>query len=65
MMLEIIPRLQNRRMHLLHRVPQLYPKLIQNILLPLIVLGIYPSLHLLIIDHAYTKRFLGLGRVER
>lgn len=65
MMLQIIPGFQNRRVHLLHRVPQFDPELIKNILLPLIVLGIHPSLHLLIINHAYAKRFLRLGSVER
>ena len=34
MMFQIIPRLQYRRMHLLHRVPQLHSKPTEDISLP-------------------------------
>ena len=64
MMLKLIPRLQNLRMHLLHSIAQLDTKPPQNLLLPGIVLGIHPALHLLIVDHAHAKALLCLGGVK-
>lgn len=64
MVLQLIPRLQNRRMHLLHRVPQLHSEPTQDIPLPRIVLCVHPRLYLLVINHAHPKRLLCLGRVE-
>ena len=63
-MLELIPRLQNRRMHLLHRIPQLDAKPTQYIPLPRIVLGVHPRLHLFIVHHTHPKAALRLRRVE-
>ena len=64
-MLQVVPRLQYRRMHLLHRIPQLHPESTQDVPLPRIVLCIHPRLHLLVVDHAHPKRFLRVRRVER
>jgi hypothetical protein len=63
-MLQIIPRLQDTRMHLLHHIPQLDSKPTQDIPLPSIVLGIHPALHLLVINHTDTKALPSLRRVE-
>lgn len=65
LMLEVVPRLENRRMHLLHRHAQLRPKPIHNVPLPRIVLGIDPRLDLLIVDDTHAEALLRLGRVER
>jgi hypothetical protein len=63
-MLQFIPRLQNRRMHLLHRIPQLHPEPTQDIPLPRIILCVHSRLHLLVINHAHPKRLLRLGCIE-
>jgi len=63
-MLEIVPGLQNRSMHFLHRIAQLDTKPAQNVPLPRIILGVDPRLDLLIINHAHAKRFLGVRSVE-
>lgn len=52
-------------MHLLHRVPQLDTEPAQDIALPSIVLGVHPSLHLLVVDNAHAKGLGRVGRVER
>ena len=57
--------LQNRRMHLLHGIPQLHPKPTQNILLPRIILGIHLRLHLLVINRTHSERILDVSNVER
>jgi hypothetical protein len=62
MMLQLVPRLQNRRMHLLHAILQLHPKPTQNIMLPRIILGVHPRLHLLVINRTLRTH---LGRIER
>lgn len=64
MMLEIVSGLQNRSMHLLHRIAQLDAEPAQNIPLPRIILGIDPRLDLLVIDNAHTKRLLSVRGVE-
>ena len=56
MMLQFVPRLQNLRMHLLHRIPELLPEPIRHIPLPCIVLGVHPRLDLLVVyDRTDTK----------
>lgn len=65
MMLELVPRLQNRRVHLLHRHTQLGPKPVHNIPLPRVILGINPRLDLFVVDDAHAEALLRLGRVER
>ena len=65
LVLEIVARLENRRMHLLHRIAKLDPEPGQNIALPRVILGIHARLHLLIIHDAHAKFLLGLRRVER
>ena len=64
-MFELVPRLQDRRMHLLHRIAQLDPEPTQNVPLPRVVLGVHPRLHLLVIDDAHAETALRLRRVER
>ena len=65
MMLELVPGLENRCMHLLHRDAQLGSKPVHNIPLPRIVLGIDPRLDLLVVDDAHAEALLGLRGVER
>ena len=65
LVLEVVPRLENRRMHFLHRIPKLDAEPGQNIALPRVILGIHARLHLLIIHDAHAKLLLRLRRVER
>ena len=64
-MLEVVARLENRRMHLLHRVAKLHPEPGQNIALPRVVLGVHARLHLLIIHDTHAEFLLRLRRVKR
>ena len=65
MVFELVPRLEDRRVHLLHRIAQLDTEPAQNVPLPRVVLGVHPRLHLLIIDHAHAETALRLRRVKR
>lgn len=65
MMLKLVPRLKNRRMHLFHRNAQLGPKPVHNISLPRIVLRVDPRLNLLVVDDAYAKALLRVRGIER
>jgi len=64
-MFELIPRLKNRCVHLLHRYAQLRPKPVHDIPLPRVVLGIDPRLDLLVVDDAHAEALLRLRGVER
>ena len=64
-MLQLVPRLQNRRMHLLHRVAELDTEATQDVALPGVVLGVDARLHLLVVDDAHAERLLRLRSVER
>ena len=64
-MFKFVPRFQDRRMHLLHRIPQLDAKPTQNIPLPRVILCIDPRLHLLVIDDAHAETTLCLRGVKR
>jgi hypothetical protein len=64
-MLELVPGLENRRMHLLHRHTQLGSEPVHNIPLPRVVLGINPRLDLLVVDDAHAEALLRLRGVER
>jgi len=64
-MFELVPRLENRRVHLLHRYAQLRPKPVHDIPLPRVVLGVDPRLHLLVVDDAHAEALLRLRGVER
>lgn len=64
-MFELVPRLQDRRMHFLHRVAQLDTKPTQNVPLPRIILGVHPRLHLFVINDADAKTALRLRRIKR
>lgn len=64
-MLELVARLEDRRVHLLHCVPELDPEPTQDVALPRVVLGVHARLHLLVVDDADAERLLRLGRVER
>ena len=63
-MFKLVPSLENRRMHLLHRDAQLGTEPVHNIPLPPIVLGVNPRLNLLVVDDAYAKTLLRLRGVE-
>ena len=65
MMLKLVPGLQNRRVHLLHRHAQLRSKPVHDIPLPRVVLRVHPRLDLFVIDDTYPEALLGLGSVER
>ena len=64
-MFELVPRLENRRVHLLHRYAQLGPKSVHDIPLPRVVLGVNPRLDLLVVDDAHAEALLRLRCVER
>ena len=64
-MLEVVACLENRRVHLLHRIAELDAEPGQNIALPRVILGIHARLHLLIVHDAHAKLLLCLRRVER
>ena len=64
MMLKVIPRLEDRCVHLLHCITKLNTEPAQDIALPSIILGIHACLHLLIVNHTNTEVFLGLRSVE-
>ena len=64
-MLELVPGLENRRMHLLHRDAQLSSEPVHDVPLPCIVLGINPRLDLLVVDNAHPETLLRLRGVER
>ena len=64
-MLKLIPRFQNRSMHLLHGIPKLDAKPAQYLALPGVVLGVHARLNLLIVDDADAKAVLRPGGVER
>ena len=64
-MFEIVSGLEDLRVHLLHRVPELDAEPAQNVALPRVVLGVHTRLDLLVVDHAHPERLLRLGRVER
>lgn len=63
-MLEVVPRLENSSMHLLHGIPQLDAKATENVALPCIILRIYASLHLLVVDDTSAERLLRLRGIE-
>ena len=65
LVLEFVARLENRRMHFLHRIAKLDAKPGQNIALPRVISGVHARLHLLIIHDAHAKFLLRLRRVER
>jgi hypothetical protein len=65
LVLELVARLEDRRVHLLHRVPELDAKAGQDVPLPRVVLCVHARLHLLVIHHAHAKLLLRLRRVER
>ncbi len=62
---EFVARLENRRMHFLHRIAKLDAKPGQNIALPRVILGVHARLDLLIIHDAHAEFLLRLRRVER
>ena len=62
---EVVPRLEDRRVHFLHRIAELDAESRQNVALPRVVLGVHARLHLLVIHDAHAKFLLRLRRVER
>lgn len=53
-----MPRLGNRRMHLLHLVREFHSEPLQDVPLPRVVLGVHSRLDLLVIDYANSKATL-------
>ena len=64
-MLEVVARLEDRRVHLLHRIAELDAEPRQNVALPRVVLGVHARLHLLVVHDAHAKLLLRLRRVEQ
>lgn len=64
-MLKLVPRFQNRGMHLLHGITKFHAKATQYIALPRVVFRVHASLNLLVVDDADAKAPLRLGCVER
>lgn len=62
---EVVARLEDRRVHLLHRIAELDAEARQNVALPRVVLGVDARLDLLVIHDAHAKLLLRLRRVER
>ena len=58
MVLQLHPRLLDRGVHLLHRISELYAESAEDISLPCVVLGVDPSLDLLIVHDTDTKSSL-------
>lgn len=63
-MLKVVSRLCNERMYIFHGIAQLDTESTENISLPSVILGIDPRLDLLIVDDAYTQRFLRVRGVK-
>jgi hypothetical protein len=61
---ELVPRLEDRRVHFLHCIAKLDAKPGQNIALPRVVLCVHTRLHLLVIHDAHAEFLLRLRRVE-
>jgi hypothetical protein len=64
-MLQVIARLEDRRVHLLHRIPKFHAEPREDVALPRVVLGVHARLHLLVINNADPELLLRLRRVER
>ena len=64
-MFEVVARLEDRRVHFLHRIAELDAESRQNVALPRVVLGVHARLHLLVIHDAHAKFLPRLRRVER
>ena len=64
MLLEFTARLRDLREHILHRISKLDAEPAENIALPSVILGIDPSLHLLVVDNACAESVLRLGGIE-
>ena len=64
MLLKLTARLRDLREHILHRISKLDAEPAENIALPCVILGVDPSLYLLIVDNACAKRVLRLGGIE-
>jgi hypothetical protein len=65
MVLQFVPRLEDRCMHLLHGISKLDAEPAQYIPLPRIVLGVDLRLDLFIINYADSKRALSVRVIER
>ena len=64
-MLEVVAGLEDRGVHLLHRVAELDAEAGEDVALPRVVLCVHARLDLLVVDDADPERLLRLGRVER
>ena len=64
LVLEVVARLENRRMHFFHRIAKLDAEPGQNIPLQRVILGVHARLHLLIIHDTDAKFLMRLRRVE-
>lgn len=64
MLLKLVARFKDLRMHVLHSVPELHTEATENISLPSVILRIHARLYLLIVNNACTERALRLGCIE-
>jgi hypothetical protein len=58
MVFQLIARLQDGCVHLLHRIPELHAETAENIPLPCVVLGVHPGLDLLVVYDADAESVL-------
>ena len=63
-MLEVVAGLEDRGVHLLHRVAELDAEPAQDVALPGVVLCVYTCLNLFVVDDTDAKRLLRLRGVE-
>lgn len=63
-MLQVVARLEDRRVHLLHRIAKLHAEPAENIALPRVVFGVHARLDLLVVDNAHAKRLLRVRCVK-
>lgn len=55
MVLQLVPRLHDRGMHLLHCISELHTETTENIPLPRVIFGVYSGLDLLVIHDTDTE----------
>ena len=65
LVLELVPRLHDLRVHLLHSIAKFDTEAAEDIALPGVILGIDTRLNLLVVDYAYAESLLRLRRIER
>lgn len=64
LVLQLVARLQDGGMHLLHRISEFHTEPTENVALPSIILGVDAGLHLLVVNDTHSERFLRFGGIE-